>query len=86
MTAGVSLPVCTLPVTVSMGKHVNIHHIQNSSIQSTLYSILLLIRVVWLCKEALYPDTIWATPTTLGSGLVLFLSLGASFWANITGV
>merc|ERR1712110_82046 len=27
--------------------------------------------VVWLCKETLYPDTIWATPTTLGSGLVL---------------
>ena len=45
-----------------------------------------MIRVVWLCKEALYPDTIWATPTTLGSGLMLFLSLGASFWANITGV
>ena len=45
-----------------------------------------MIRVVGLCKEALYPDTIWATPTTLGSGLVLFLSLGASFWTNITGV
>jgi len=40
--------------------------------------------VVWLCKEALYPDTLWTTPVTPGSGLVLFLSLAASFWTNIT--
>ena len=46
---------------------------------------IVMIRVVWLCKEALYPDTLWTTPVTPGSGLVLFLSLAASFWTNITG-
>ena len=80
MTAGVSPPVCTLPVTESMGKS------PHYDLMSLLITSDPLIRVVWLCKEALYPDTIWATPTSLGSGLVLFLSLGASFWTNIAGV
>ena len=39
--------------------------------------------ITWLLKEWLYRDASWETPSTLGSAIVLWVSMGLSFWCNI---
>ena len=42
-----------------------------------------MLRITWLLKEWLYRDASWETPSTLGSAIVLWVSMGLGFWCNI---